>query len=191
MAEVDSIPAPVPHFIRWYCATCERNHQVKVESITSDTSPNRIIWKLGTVDMRCGQDRLTEAWMSKSRYAQGTKVRLEWPDGFALEAVVDDKDRVGMPGDSTNRWAMYMTSALASQAKITVLSTPRPQEPAEPGSVVWARMENPDNSQIRQWVKVPKRGASKQRWHDGAYLFHWDALHDVTLEDPFVDDLLL
>jgi hypothetical protein len=84
-----------------------------------------------------------------SGYREGQRIRAEWPDGGAVEGVVEWRpanDLVIPVGDIV----VGLGALLAKGCTVTVLSEPRPEEPTGLGAVVKATCDGYDGEWVRQ-----------------------------------------
>lgn len=74
-----------------------------------------------------------------TEYRAGQRVRIEWPDGAAIEDVLVARGRE-WPRYWTRRWHHAVDDH--DGRTVTILAEPRPEEPTKPGAVVLATVHN-------------------------------------------------
>jgi hypothetical protein len=121
-----------------------------------------------------------------SDYRAGQRIRAEWPDGGAVEGVVEWRpanDLVIPVGDIV----VGLGALLAKDCTVTVLSEPRPEEPTGLGAVVEAdcpaKATIPRVTGRRRWARTSLVGQPWMSSEDGVYC-DWIAWSDLI--DPVV-----
>jgi hypothetical protein len=119
-----------------------------------------------------------------STYRAGQRVRIEWPNGDALEGTLAERPFDGLQatltGPTTRIW---MPIDVVDGRTITILAEPRPEEPTGLGSVVEAACVH-DEDFRRTWVRLDEVWVSAG-WvgpppaKDGAD--DWDSLIDPVV----------
>ena len=131
-----------------------------------------------------------------TEYRAGQRVRIEWPDGSAVEGIVkvgcgfaggDPTPCLDVPRSTMRIFLSYSGTKTMDGGNVTVLSEPRPEEPTGLGAVVEALFHSPEMlGEARQvWVRRVIRDDAHlpQQWvsEDGHMYAPWN-----YLEDPVV-----
>ena len=114
-------------------------------------------------------------------YRVGQRVRIEWPDGTAVEGYLQ-KDACVVK--YANRHYSDIVVAERDGATITVLSEPRPEEPTGLGAVVEADDNRPEKEGRTRWVRFRGYGLmALPEWctEDGCRSDYWPDLIDPVV----------